>query len=387
MKVLHIISSISSIHGGTTLAVLGITRALIDQGISTEIVTTNDNGSTRLDVPIAEKISYQGIPIYFCNCLPFLRKYALSNDLAQWLWQNSQNYDLLHIHCIFSYSSMIAMVIANYCHVPYIVTPHGMLCTWSLNQSYSLKNIYMKLIGYKQINKARAIHFTTNQEKEEARTLDIKPQSVIIPLGVNILPTKIDASVHLHDLLKIPIHVPIILFLSRIHPKKGLDYLIPALAKIAPTFPFHFVVAGDGKEEDKWHINHLLDDYKLKEKTHLVGFVEGEMKNLLLQGSDIFALTSHSENFGVVVLEAMAAGLPVLLTPGVALSSIVKENQLGYVAELDVDSIAQNLKEFLENRDNARIKEMSQRTQDYVQSNYSWDIIAKDLMDIYHQCL
>ncbi|MFM9158485.1 MAG: glycosyltransferase, partial [Dolichospermum sp.] len=92
-----------------------------------------------------------------------------------------------------------------------------------------------------------------------------------------------------------------------------------------------------------------MKTHGIEQETHFTGFVKGEIKDLLIQGSDIFALTSYSENFGVSVLEALGAGLPVLVTPGVALSDIIQQNQIGYVTELDVDAISTTIQRFLDN--------------------------------------
>jgi glycosyltransferase involved in cell wall biosynthesis len=385
MKILHIIPSVSSIHGGPSLAIFGMVKSLISQGISVEILTTNDDGQKILDVPIQQKTTYNGVPCIFCNCLPFLPKYAISNDLAQWLWKNINDYDLIHIHSIFSYSSIVAMPIARYYGIPYVARPLGQLCQWSLEQNSIFKKTYLQIIGYNNLNHAHAIHFTAELEKEEAKNLHLKPKSVIIPLGIDIPIPISDASIQLRELLEISDNAPLILFLSRIHPKKGLDYLIRALAKISSQFPFHLIIAGDGKEEDKQIIYELIDDFQLKEKTHFLGFVQGEMKNLLLQGSDLFALTSHSENFGIVVIEALAAGLPVLLTRGVALASMVEENKMGYVANLDVNNIAENMTEFLDYWKINEIKPIGNRNKIYIEENYSWNIIAKKLITIYNK--
>ena len=332
-----------------------------------------------------KKITYNGVPCIFCNCIPYGQKYAISDDLAQWLWRNIKNYDLLHIHSVFSYSSTVAMSIARFYQIPYIIRPLGQICEWSLKQNDLIKKSFLNIIGYQNINNAKAIHFTTEQEKKEAKYLNLKPQSIIIPLGIETNKKILNASEQLKKWLNISDNAPIILFLSRIHPKKGLSYLIPALGKISHKYPFHFIIAGDGKEDYKQQIIELIETYQLKNRTYLVGFVQGEKKQILLQGSDLFALTSHSENFGVVVLEAMAIGLPVLLTPGVALSGIVKEHRLGYVSNLDSDSITESLTDFLRNRDSQEIQVMGERAKKYIDNNYLWDIIAKKIITAYQQ--
>jgi glycosyltransferase involved in cell wall biosynthesis len=385
MKILHVIPSVSIIHGGPSLAVFGMVKALINQGVSVEILTTNDDGKDILDVPIEQKTIYRGVPCIFCHCLSYFSKYAVSSNLAQWLWNNIKKYDLIHIHSIFSYSSTVAMSIARYYKIPYVVRPLGQLCQWSLKQNFLVKKIYLRMIGYDNINHAKAIHYTAEQEKQEVKSLSFDPQPCVIPLGIDIPDTISDAELHIRDILGISDKAPLILFLSRIHPKKGLDYLIRSLANVSSQFSFHLIIAGDGKEEDKQVIDQLIDNFHLRERTHFVGFVQGETKNLLLQGSDLFALTSHSENFGIVVIEAMAAGLPLLLTRGVALAPIVEENQLGYIADLNEDSIVKSLKIFFENR--LQKDEISQKNKKYVENNFSWDTISIKLISLYESIL
>jgi glycosyltransferase involved in cell wall biosynthesis len=173
---------------------------------------------------------------------------------------------------------------------------------------------------------------------------------------------------------------PIILFLSRLHPKKGLDYLIPALGKLT-NYRFTFVIAGSGSPEYESEVESFLVSHGIRNRTQFTGFVKGEIKDVLMQGADLFALTSYSENFGIAVLEALAVGLPVLVTPGVALADVVNEQRLGYVADLDVGAIAFFLKQALEDSQEAKI--MGARARQLVSKRYTWSNVASNLIDIY----
>jgi glycosyltransferase involved in cell wall biosynthesis len=189
-------------------------------------------------------------------------------------------------------------------------------------------------------------------------------------------------------LLNVPEDEPVILFMSRLHPKKGLDYLIPALGKLGHQ-RFTFVLAGSGSSDYETEIDDLLatadssdrTTRTLRDRTYRSGFVEGEMKDLLLQGADLFALTSHSENFGVAVLEAMAVGLPVVVTPGVALASVVEHYQLGYVAQLDVAAIASTIEHCLDHLQTTQ--EIGDRARQLVSEKYSWEHNASKLSEVY----
>jgi glycosyltransferase involved in cell wall biosynthesis len=389
MKVLHVIPSISSVRGGPSQAVLEMVKALIDRGIDAEIATTNDNGSDLLDVSLNQRICYQGVPIWFFPCFAPssfkpLRELVISSQLTSWLWDEISNYDLLHVHAIFSYPSTVAMAIARMQKIPYIVRPLGQLCQWSLQQNSFKKQIYLKLIERANLDRARSFHFTSSQEQQEALELKLTSPSFILPHGLYLAPLLSDARQHLRQYLDIPENEPIILFLSRLHSKKGLDYLIEALGKL-PNYPFTFVIAGNGSKDYEMHVDSLLLANGIQHRTRTVGFVTGKLKNLLIQGSDLFALTSYSENFGVAVLEALAASLPVLITPGVALADLVNSEKIGYIADLNVEAIASTLRFALDNPE--QTKAMGHKASQIVLKHYTWDSIAKKMLTIYRSIL
>ncbi len=388
MKVLHIIPSVSPVRGGPSQAVLDIVRVLRKTGVDAEIVTTNDHGAELLNIPLGKCTDYQQVPVWFfprfSPSIHAIREFAFSGDFTIWLWQNIHNYDLLHIHAIFSYTSTVAMAIARFQKVPYIVRPLGQLCKWSLQQSASKKQIYLKLIEKSNINHSQAIHFTSVVEQQEALELNLTAPGFIIPHGISISPIVPNARQKLREYLNLPINEPIILFLSRLHPKKGLDLLITALGKLA-NYQFTLILAGSGDPEYENELKSLIAAQAIEKHTHFTGFVQGELKDLLIQGSDLFALTSYSENFGISVLEALGAGLPVLVTPGVALSDIIQENKIGYVTELDVDAICVSIRQFLDNPIAA--KEMGDRACQFILDNYTWDQVAQKMISVYEDII
>lgn len=384
LKVLHLIPSIAPVRGGPSQAILQMVDTLRDQGIDAEIATTNDNGSDLLDVPLYQRIIYQDVPVWFfprfSPQIHSVREFAFSYPLTRWLWQNLDQYDLLHVHAIFSYPSTVAMTIARIKRIPYINRPLGQLCTWSLQQSQRKKQLYLNLIEYRNLNHAHSLHFTSEQEQQEASALGLKPPSFILPHGITVPSLNHQASDQLRKKFNLSPKEPILLFMSRLHEKKGLEYLIPALGKLKEQ-RFTFILAGNGTPEYEAKITHLLNQAGITNRTYRPGFVSGEQKNLFLQGSDLFVLTSHSENFGIVVLEAMAAGLPVLITPGVALASLVKQHQLGYVTELDSKMIASQLQNCLESP--SQLEEKRDRAREFIFNYYTWNKIASQLIEVY----
>ena len=392
MKVLHVIPSVAAVRGGPSQAVIEMVRGLRSQDVDAEIVTTNDNGKDLLDVPLYELTDrleeYANVPIrFFPRFSPNInavREFAFSGALTTWLWQHITEYDLVHVHAIFSYASTIAMAIARIKNVPYITRPLGQLCEWSLQQSKLRKQIYLNVIERSNLLHSKSLHFTAEQEKTEFNQLGLNIPNFILPHGVYI-PTPIsDAKTQVRKILHILDQRPIVLFMSRIHPKKGLEYLISALSKLK-EYNFVLVIAGSGDPDYVNQIKDLLETHDICDRPHMIGFVKGETKNLYLQGADIFALTSHSENFGIAAIEALAAGTPVLITDGVAIAPMVKEQAIGYVTQLEVEAIASIIQEFFDHPDIA--KQKGDRATLYIAEHYSWAKITCRLMTVYKNLL
>lgn len=388
MKVLHVIPSVASVRGGPSQAVLQMVRALRLQNVDAEIATTNDNGSELLNVPLnqltAHPVQQDVVPVRFFQrfspAIAPVREFAFSSTLTHWLRHHISHYNLVHVHAIFSYPSTVAMAMARSQNIPYIVRPLGQLCHWSLQQSHRKKQLYLNLIERANLRRSAALHFTSGQEQAEAHQIEPLLNSFILPHGLS-LPTIIpDARQTLRAQLAIPPHAPIITFLSRLHPKKGLDTLIEALSQLT-DYPVHLVIAGTGNPEYEARIDHLLIQTGLHSRTHRLGFVQGHQKDMLLQGSDLFALPSHSENFGIAVLEALAAGLPVLTTPGVALSTVIQQHQLGWVVDQSPEAIAHIIRQVLQQP--TQLSAKRDRARQVVQQHFTWKQIANDLIDQY----
>jgi glycosyltransferase involved in cell wall biosynthesis len=387
MKVLHVIPSVSPVRGGPGHAVIDLVKALCDRNIETEIITTNDNGSELLDVPLGKLIQYKQVPIrFFPRFSPpvsFIQEFVFSRQLTQWLWQHIDEYDLIHLHLMFNYPCTAAMTIARIKKVPYIVRPNGLLCRWSLQQKSLKKRLYLQAIERANLDNSQALEFTAPLEQEEVAALGFKANNFILPYGLYLNAPIPDARYRLRQILQVPEDEPIILFMSRLHHKKGLEYLIPALQKLEHR-RFTFLLAGSGDPKYEAQLQALLKSSGIEHRTYFAGFVAGERKNLFLQGSDIFALTSHSESFGLAVLEAISAGLSVVTTPQVPLASIVDEYQLGEVTLLNIDDIAISLNQCLDSlTDISSTQARQERSRQLIVEQYTWDAIADKMQEIY----
>jgi glycosyltransferase involved in cell wall biosynthesis len=392
MKVLHVIPAVASVRGGPSHAIFAMVKALRSHGIDAEIATTNNAGSTVLDVPFNRRVEYEGVPVWFFPQFPTPKQdnfsvgkdkaFIFSPDLTKWLWQHLGNYDLVEAHYLFSYASTCAGAIARIRKVPYIVRTIGQLAPWALKQSQLKKRLYTFLLERHNLNRAAAIHCTSAGEVEDVQRFGIKTPTFTLPLGVDQPELLPEAKQALRDRFGIPYDRPIVLFLSRIHPKKRPDLLLHAISQaISQNHDCHLIFAGGGDVEYLNYLTNLISSLGLVSRTSFAGFVVGEDKALLLQGSDLFVLPSFAENFGVAVAEAMAAGLPVIITPDVQISPEIAAEQAGLVVKGSVDEVTEAITDLLSSP-NKRHR-LGKHGQQLVSRCYSWSAIAQNLTEVY----
>ena len=388
MRILQIVPSISLIYGGPSQMVLGLSAALASQGIEVSVLTTDSNGDAGqapLDVPLNTPVEQDGYQVRYFRCSPF-RRYKFSLDLLRWLSQHASEFDLAHIHALFSPVSTAAATICRQRNLPYILRPLGTLDPSDLQKKRRLKQIYATLLERPNLAGAAGIHFTSPQEAKISERFGTHAPDLVIPLGVKLLmmPTKGRARAK----WGIPDDQPLVLFMSRIDPKKGLNLLIPALERLATEgLNFHFVLAGTNPQDPDYEkqIQERVKASPLSSRTTITGFVTGELKAALLQDADLFVLPSYYENFGIAVAEAMVAGTPVVISDQVHIWEEVKDAEAGWVSPCEVDSLTQRLREALQ--DVGEQKRRGANAQDYALKNYSWDAIALAMIQAYRQVL
>jgi glycosyltransferase involved in cell wall biosynthesis len=388
MRILQIIPSISLVYGGPSQMVLGLSAALASQGIDVTIITTDSNGDIGqlpLDVPLNQPIVQKGYQIIYFRCSPF-RRYKFSLSLLKWLNENARQFDLAHIHALFSPVTTLAATIARWHHLPYIIRPCGMLDPADLQKKKQLKQIYGRLLERPNLAGAAAIHFTSKQEAQISERFGLGstgilpvPQDLVIPLGVTagFLTQRLPQS-----------EVPIILFMSRIEPKKGLDLLIPALENILESgIEFHFILAGSNPQDADYEtkIQVQIQNSSLAKYTTITGFVSGDLKIELLTKADLFVLTSYYENFGIAVAEAMAAGKPVVISDRIHISEDIQQAEAGWVGPLEVSAIAFLIKSALLNPEERKRRGLNAKA--YAEKYYNWEAIAQQTINAYQQIL
>jgi glycosyltransferase involved in cell wall biosynthesis len=388
MRILQIVPSFSLVYGGPSQMVRGFSSALAQEGIEITLLTTNtdgDAGQAPLDVPLKKPIQQDNYQVIYFPCSPF-RRYKFSLDLLQWLSNNASEYHLAHIHALFSPVSTAAATIARFKHLPYIMRPLGTLDPADLQKKRQLKQIYGWLWEKPNLAGAAAVHFTSQQEALISHRFGAKTKDLILPLGVDIpqLPDRGMARRQFgidHD-------VPIILFMSRLDRKKGLDLLLPALERLQTAgWDFHFVLAGGNPQDSEYvaEIERAIALSSLQQRTTITGFVRGEIKLALLQDADLFVLPSYYENFGIAVAEAMATGTPVVISNGIHIWQEIERAGAGWVSECDLERLTETLTEALRSPELRQEKAINARN--LVQKHYNWKAIAQQTIEIYSKII
>ncbi|MEB3360112.1 MAG: glycosyltransferase [Synechococcales bacterium] len=396
MKVLHLIPSLSPLRGGPSQAILEMVQAQRQQGVEAVIATTNDHGDQTFLAPHGHCIESGSIPELAGPSVPIwvfprklsspvaLREFAIAPTLAPWLWRHLTAFDLVHVHAIFNYPTTLGMAIAQAKGIPYILRPLGSLGRWSLTQGCAKKQIYLRAGGRWLIQNSAALHFTSEQEQQEAGEAGFDAASFVLPHGVVVPVAIADARSWLRRWLRIPDYHQVLLFLSRLHAKKGIEHLIDALEILADV-PLTLVIAGSGEPDYVSQITRRIHQRCLESRVRQVGFVSGDMKHRLLQGSDLFVLPSYAENLGIALLEAMAAGLPVITTPEVAIAPFIQQHRAGVITSPQPADLAIAIRHYWQHPEVAQ--QDGARGRAWMQQRYSWSTQAQQLIGHYDRLL
>jgi glycosyltransferase involved in cell wall biosynthesis len=346
LKVLHVIPSLSMVHGGPSRAIVLIEQSLKDRGATVETATTDDDGPGRhLDRALGQPVEEGGaIRHYFRKTFD---RYKVSTSMARWLFGHVRDYDIVHIHALFSFSSTAAAWAARRAGVPYIIRPLGTLANYGMTRRRPwLKSLSLALLERPMLRHAAAVHFTSDAERAEAAALGVSMRDAVIPLAVErTAPADVELLFASFPQLRDKHSV---LYLSRLDPKKNVEGLLRAIAVCAVDLPeIRWVVAGAGDRLHVEHLHGLARHLGIEDRIVWTGQIEGELKAAAFAHAELFVLPSFSENFGIAAAEALQAGLPVILGKGVALSDLATECGAGIAVDPDPDAIAAGIRSYL----------------------------------------
>lgn len=372
MKIVHVVPTYlpATRYGGPIYSVHGLCRALAWRGHEVHVVTTSVDGPTDSQVPHDQAVALDGVLVHYSRSSQ-LRRLYFSAGLARDLERLVPEADVVHLHSVFLWPTLRAARVAARCGIPYVLAPRGMLVQDLIRRKNAwVKWAWIAAFERKNLTQAAALHLTSQVEADELRRFGFAlPPLWVVPNGVD-LPQ--------HVRRPRPAEPPTILFLGRINWKKGLDRLLAALEHLPDA---RLLLAGNDEEGYLDEVWRLANSHEVRARVEYVGPISAKRRASLFARAHVVALCSYNENFGNVVLEAMAHACPVVVTHEVGASTLVQRWGAGVVVPGDPREIASALDRILSSPELQQ--EMGEAGRAVAVQRLSWDRIAHRLEEHY----
>ncbi len=340
---MQLIGGVEDSWGGPSKVVVELAAGLAKRGHDVEIITTDvAPNNTRIDVPIGRTIQHEaGYSIRYHRCERLETPYVSSGMLRD-VWKRARDFDLVHVHGVFNIPTSAGQAILRARKVPYVVRTCGNLDTWSMREKGRSKAIFYRMIERANLKAARRLHVSTRFEYDEVAAHDLKVPITICPQGVaDGEPTNGAPSPNGER--------PYVLFLSRVNHKKGLIELVEAFSALATDYPtLDLVICGPEDRDYTKTLKARITSLGLTPRVLFQGMVRGALKTAWFENAAAFALPSHDENFGIVVVEAAQGGAPILVSHKVGLADAVAEHAAGIVCRRDAGEVETGLRQLLD---------------------------------------
>ncbi len=395
MHILHIIHSLDPRSGGPSHAIREMVAAQVAAGHSVAVVATDRQSAepweerTRYVGHIIQDPAFAGARVCieraFGRRRPWLRfgfAPTCRRTLREVLNTRGTRPDVIHIHGTFSHLTSSAAAVARCHRIPYIIRPAGSLdlACYGTGHQY-LKRLFSQLFLYRDIRRAACVQATARSEAEQILHWLPDAKVTVIPLGAAMPKIELDTA-KAAFITQFPEleHRRLLLYLSRIAPKKRLVLLVETVTALREEFPDLTLVVAGHDAGCLANVKEAIRRHRLQDRVAFTGFLQGNLKHGALAASDLFALPSTDENFGMAVVEAMAHGVPILVTRGVGSHVFVDDSGCGVTVSDDVAAIAQGVRSLLtQDRDM-----VGSRGRRYVEEHLSWTAVIRQLDDLYH---
>jgi glycosyltransferase involved in cell wall biosynthesis len=373
MNIVHVTSWLSRRGGGIPPVIWALARETNRRGQNVSVVGLKDEW-------VDTDCKKDGVS-FVSGEIAGPQSFGFSPDLRKQLQALAHSQGIVHSHGLWMYPGWAARkaAVENNCRL--LLSPHGMLEPWALARSSWKKKLAGYLFEYKNLEKADCLHALCLPEAENFRRYGLKNPIAVIPNGVDLdEPAPSNGAIfEKFPAIKGRHHI---LFLSRLHPKKGLGNLQQAWQKMAPDFKdWQLLIAGSGDPAYEKELKAFAKDLLSDNSCVFVGQLQGDDKNQILAAADVFVLPSFSEGFSVAILEAAAVGLPVLLTPQCNFPELARANAAVEIST-EAAGIEKGLRQILEMTAEQR-KAMGQRGRELIKKSYTWPAIAKQMCHLY----
>lgn len=347
------------------------------------VFTTNANGRGRVDEPTSVPVQVDGVEVWYFEriCSRVAPMFFYSPELAKKCNAAIAGFDGIYIAGTWTYPMLVGAHAAQKLEVPYVVSPRGSFMHWSMSQKAWKKQIYLKCFERRAIESARAIHCTSAIEAEQTRTYGFSPPMVIVPNPVQALPRgNPESACALRRQLGVPDEGTLTIFTGRKHPMKRLDLTIESFAFVARRLPTaHLAIVGPdyGVEAD---LRRQIDRLGIAKQVHLIGLLEGEKLGSVYSAANLLVMLSQRENFGMAAAEALAFGVPVLLSEDVGLAVEAAAAGAGKVVRPNINEIGDAWLSMLTECD---LAEMGKAGRDFAVRRLSPDSVGRQMLEVF----
>ncbi|MFN6519070.1 MAG: glycosyltransferase [Nostoc sp. CreGUA01] len=381
-EVCHVVASVNEYVGGVGCTVISLAEILFAQGIPSHIFTLDDQYLGKQKIPTS--VQFHSYPAHF-----LARKVrGFHPQASQALLElASKEVNLIHNHGLWMFPNLYARQAALKNHLPLVISPHGMLESWSLKRSVFKKQLAWLLYEQKNLKSATVFHATSAQEASSIRSLGFKQPIALIPIGIDINEFNEKAEKELLTKLFPELgDKKWLLFLSRLHPKKGIDNLLYVWQKIQAKFPdWHLIIAGPDLIGYQANLEQLVEQLNLGQRVTFTGMLSGQYKASAFSNADLFVLPTHSENFGIAIAESLAYSLPAITTKSTPWQDL-ETYSCGWWIEDNQQALMDILLDAMQLPESKR-REMGLKGRNLIESKYSWNAIATDMASVYHWIL
>jgi len=378
MKILHYLTNVDLRSGGVVRAVLDLCDCLSELDLNITLAYCC------ADEALNERASFH--PFQVDSRPNFLGRFS-RNALAK-LDALVRSSDVVHLHAPWDPANLHLARLCRKHRVPYVVSPHGMLDDWSMNVRYLKKVTYLHLVAREFISGAQLVHCTAEEEARQAGKRLFGAPTAVIPLALDLKPYgDLPGTALAEELLaNTPAEGFRVLFLSRVHPKKGVEYAIEALALLRSSgILVSLIIAGPGEQRYMKKLKGLAHKRSVDDCCHFVGSVHGAVKLSFLQLGHVLVLPTAQENFGLVLPEALAAGLPVITTRNVAIWRELERSQGARIVDRTAHAFAAAIRCLQSDPD--RRATMGQLGRDWATRQFSGVEIAQRYEAMYRQAI
>jgi glycosyltransferase involved in cell wall biosynthesis len=388
MKILHITPHYEPAWhlGGVVRSVSQLCRGLAALGLEVTVFTTDSGKDRRMEVPVNRPVDLGGVEVHYFKSDISL-KYSYSRALRAACHRNIKDFNLVHLTSFWNYPEIPAWREAKRHSVPYIVSSRGTLLKYPMSQKALKKWVYFHLVEKAVIQGARGIHYTAEHEREGMNHLRPGSPGFVVPNGLNLeefqhLPPPSEA----RCILGFNPDARIILYLGRLHARKGLSLLLRAFSRMAHSKSQILLVLAGPDEGEEDNLKKEAEKSGVASRVLFPGYITPDKRNLYLRAADLCALVTHpGENFGNAAVEAMLAGVPVLVSEHVGICREVEADGAGAVVPLEVEAIAGALQRMLS--DAGGLRQMGRRAAESARRRYDIQVVAQMMAAAYADIL